>query len=133
MSKIESLFGKFGSNEEREQYMLAQLQVITNLTKTNEEMKKNIIHLEKLLKDATKIPLVITDSIISNEELIAREQIQILKNDSLERALTLEETRKLDTYVKIILSLQENNKKPMSSVSGLDAKALLKLVETDGN
>lgn len=133
MSKIESLFGKFKNEEEREQYMIAQLSVITNLTKTSEEQKAKIKHLEQLLKDATKTVIPVIESQILNEELIAREQIAMLKNTSSERELTLEETRRLDTYVKIILSLQEGNKKVPSSVSGLDAKALLKLVEDNGS
>lgn len=133
MSKIESLFGQFKNNEEREQFMQSQHQVITNLTKKTEEQVSKIKHLEAMLKDAVKPESIILDSTpVTNEELIAREQIHMLKIASAERELTLEETRKLDTYVKIILSLKDTQKKPASSVANLDAKALLKLVEEPG-
>ena len=130
MSKIESLFGKFKNEEEREQYMNAQLQVITNLTKTSEEQKAKIKHLEVLLKEATR-PLMLNqpENSISNEELIAQEQINLLKNTSADRELTLEETRKLDTYVKILLAIRGDNKSLKSTVTHLDTKDLLKLVE----
>ncbi len=132
MSKVESLFGQFKSNEEREQFMQAQLQVITNLTKTSEEQKTKIKHLEDLLRDATRPIPSKEEQLISNEELIAKEQILLLRVTSSERDLTLEECRKLDTYVKILLSLRDNQKKPVSTVANLDAKALLKLVEDPG-
>ncbi len=132
MSKVESLFGQFKSNEEREQFMQAQLQVITNLTKTSEEQKTKIKHLEDLLRDATRPIPSKEEQLISNEELISKEQISLLRVTSSERDLTLEECRKLDTYVKILLSLRDNQKKPVSTVANLDAKAILKLVEDPG-
>ena len=130
MSKIESLFGQFNSNEERNRFMESQLTVITNLTKTVEEQKSKIKHLEDLLKDATRPLPSKEEQIISNEELIAKEQVAMLRVTSSERDLTLEEVRKLDTYVKILLALKETKKNQVSpAVAGMDAKALLKLVE----
>lgn len=129
MSKITSIFGNFESNEERETFMQAQFTTITNLTKQLEDSRQKIRHLEELLKEATPtiIEHVVDD--ISNEEKIAIEQLTLLKMESNERSLTLEETKRVDMYAKLLIQLRSLNKnKPMSALPK-DPKELLKLVE----
>lgn len=89
---------------------------INELTLENEKLKE---------KSSGLISILSID-----EELICRGQMSRLKKTSDERELTLEETRKLEIFYKILSSLLNQNKgetnKPEKKV---DSAQLLSLVE----
>jgi|SRR5271165_4391260 len=119
----------FQTIEELKEYAEAQFNVINQLNKDIKNLKAEKKHLEDQLKAANPVQNIPLTDNISLEEKICREQIAIFKLTSADRELTLEETRKLEIYTKILLSLRDPNQKKKSEVDKLDAKALLKLVE----
>lgn len=119
--------------DELESFVEAQQKVIIQLNKKIQKLEYE----NNTLKDRAKnqpLPLL-KDLVISDkaspEESICLMQIELLKQTSLGRELTLEETRKLETFTKILQSLKLNNKpkdEPREVIKTVD---LLKLVESD--
>jgi hypothetical protein len=70
-----------------------QQRVIQKLRDENEQLKAKLAELQ-----SNRLPML--GGKISTEELICVEQIEILRGKSLGRELTLEETKKLDLFVK---------------------------------
>ncbi len=134
MSKITEIFGSFASEEQKEQFMAAQLQTITNLTKQVEQLKREKKHLEELLKKAPLPNLEPADKQQeerSYQEQICIDQLKMLNGISKDRELTAEEARKVEIYSKILLAGRDQNKKKRSAVDEMSTEELLKLVETD--
>jgi len=130
MSNVIEIFGIKKTVAELKEYAEAQFHVITRLSKETEQLKAEKRHLEALLKASTPvISLNKEEDVVSNEEKICKEQITIFKNLSTERELTLEETKKVEIYTKILFQIKQPESKKASPVEKLDTKALLKLVE----
>jgi hypothetical protein len=131
MSKIKDIFGQFQSDEDREAFMSAQFSAITNLTKQLEEAKAKIRHLEELIKKSP-LPTAQSDSVASDKDsdelLICKEQLSRLNDVSKDRELTLEETRKVEIYSKIVNQAKDSSKKAKSPVDSLSTEELLNLV-----
>ena len=70
-----------------------QNRIIEKLRAENEDLKNKLATLQQ-----NRLPTL--GGKISTEELICVEQIEILRSKSLGRELTLEETKKLDLFVK---------------------------------
>jgi hypothetical protein len=97
------------------------------LQKANDDQFKSIIDLKKKLKlleeenkslknnSLTMQPLS-TDLGISNEEIICRTQIAILKTRALQQELTFEESKKLQIYVDVLDILSSKEKTEDESV-----------------
>lgn len=64
-------------------------------------------------------------------EIICKNQINRLKDTSNERVLTAEESRKLETFVKVLSQIRLKNKSGQDSVQKMPDEQLLKLVEND--
>jgi len=92
----------------------AQQKTITELTKKNKQLNEEVKHLKKLLDSTVpvinpnKSPLIELAS--NDEESIAREQLWRLKDISKERELTLEETKRVEIYSKILMAIKETPK-----------------------
>jgi hypothetical protein len=119
--------------EELESFVEAQQKVIIQLNKKIQKLEYE----NNSLKDKTKNQpspllkdLVISDN-TSSEESICLMQIELLKQTSLGRELTLEETRKLETFTKILQSLKLRDKSKDNIREVIETKDLLKLVESD--
>lgn len=87
-------------NEELQEFSESQMDLIVKLKKENEFLRKKLSELERMLLGTTPI---------SQEELICIQQIAILRDDSLKRALTLEEVKKLDLLVKNLRLIREQS------------------------
>lgn len=127
------LFGKLGSEEEKLAYLEAQFELITKLNKQIEQLKIEKKHLEELLKKSP-LPVVGIDTNQSDEPeeiKICKDQLKLLHNVSQDRELTMEESRKVDIYAKILLQSKDTDKKKASPVDNMTTKELLKLVGTD--
>lgn len=132
MSNIEDLFGKFENDQEKLDFMSAQFATITSLNKQLEQIKAEKLQLERLLKEATPVLSVLPvkdGDDLSTEQKICKEQLLILKAQSDIRELTAEESRKVETYSKILQSTKDPNKKQKSNLDGMPVADLLKLVE----
>lgn len=98
------------------------------LQKANDDQFKNIIDLKKkikLLEEENKSLIknktlttqnINTDLGISNEEIICRTQIAILKSRSLAQELTFEESKKLQIFVDVLDTLAKKEKPEDDSV-----------------
>ncbi len=131
MSNIIDIFGKLKSEEEKMEFLSAQLAVINRQGKEIDQLKSEKKHLEQLLK--AKVPAI--DGTIAKEEmgtpeeLICIEQLKMLKSFSEDRELTLEETRKVEIYAKILFQGKNGNKKSNPAVDKMTTEQLLSIVE----
>lgn len=66
---------------------------------------------------------------VSDEQAICEMQLAILRDRSLEGELTLEESKKVEIFAKLLLSLRNPGKKEEEKVKGLDSTELLKLID----
>lgn len=99
---------------------------IKKLEDENKELKKQLMNSVPLLKaDETKPNFATTD-----EETICRQQIFGLRQISMERELTLEETKKLDIYTKILISLENKPKTIEVKSKGLSNEELMALASS---
>lgn len=90
------------------------LKQIDELRKENDFLKKEVVSLQQ----PTESP----------EELMCIEQIALLKAKSSAMELTLEETKKVETYVKVLQSIRSRSKKPKDDAENLDLDQLLNTV-----
>ncbi len=121
----------FDDQEDLKVFAEAQTKTIINLNKKINELNDEIKHLKSVLSKST--PIISTNLIeeSDDEETIARMQLRLLKNVSLERELTYEETKKVDIYAKLLLTLMGRNKNKVSPGKDLSTEDLLKLVESE--
>jgi len=90
---------------ELDAYSKAQTKTIIDLSKKLNEKDKEIQHLKKLLEGSVpliKEPKDLINFEANDQEYICRTEILKLKEISRERELTLEETKKLDIFCKIL-------------------------------
>ena len=116
-----------------QEFAVAQNTTILNLSKKVQALEVKLKHSEDLLKStvpniSSQLPGV-KDFTNDDSEYICTVEIAKLKSFTKERELTLEESRKLDTYYKILNNI---NSKPKveKEVKETDTKDLLKLVES---
>lgn len=104
---------------------IAELQKeLSEAKKERDELRKIVGNMDiTVFSNNNKPDLNVTD-----EESICRIQLKILNQISLNRELTLEETKKVSEYSKILNMLQDKPKKiEISSVEKLDTETLLKI------
>lgn len=133
MDSIDQLNNKFieeAKKQELKEYCEAQYQEIVRLLKLNKQFEEEINHLKKLLVGG--IPLIQAPIQITNEELVCIKQINDLKSISDCQTLTLEESKKLDTYVKVLRLIRSNSKEAKDILKDVNTDDLLKVVEDNG-
>jgi uncharacterized protein YydD (DUF2326 family) len=116
-----------------QEFACAQNTTILQLSKKVQTLESKLKHAEDLLK--TTVPNIssqlpgVKDFTQDDSEYICTVEIAKLKSFTRERELTLEESRKLDTYYKILNNI---NSKPKveKEVEKLPTSELLKLVES---
>lgn len=132
MESIDQLSNKFlqdAKKKELQDFCEKQHRELLNLLAKNKSLEEENEHLKKLV--TSNDALIITAAQrLSPEEMICLEQIEMLKKTSEANALTLEECRKLDTYVKLI-RLIKGKDKSNELLKGFNVEDLLKVVETD--
>ena len=69
--------------------------------------------------------------IVTDEEVICRTQLNLLKQMSLERQLTLEESRKVDIFSKILIALNEKPKTIKLETKSFKDEELLAIVSDE--
>jgi len=117
----------------------AQTRTIIELNKKNRELQEEVLHLKKILEDSTGIIQPNNSDVQSNlllgedEETIAKVQINRLKEISFARELTLEESRKLEIYVKVLNVVKNKPAKVFEMTKSLGNDELLKLVDESTN
>lgn len=115
-------------NQDLQNFSKAQLSLIKKLKNENELLKKKIAELESIVRYSKAIPL-------SPEELICIEQIELLRQASLKRDLTLEEVKKLDLLVKNLRLIREQATQVVDVLKEgtIDEQQLLSIASEDNN
>lgn len=139
MADDNSFLKQYTTRDELEQFAIAQQKVLVQLNKKVQALEHEREGLLAGTKKLGTLTLVSPqpesqhkDLSSSAEEMIAREQIFLLKQISSARELTYEETKKLDIYTKILQTISFTNKKQEKEALKLPDEELLKLAETDG-
>lgn len=121
--------------EELQEFCNAQQKVIIQLNKKIQKLESEKNHAENLLKN---VPVQMFSgkevSVINNmatEEAICAMQVKRLEEISLSRELTLEETRKLEAFSKILATFRNGPKTIDIKTKHLDDKEVIRLIGND--
>lgn len=109
-----------------QQMIESQHKTITELCKLNEQYKLEIEHLKKLLTEGSSI-INLDPSQLKPEEIIAETQLNMLKEASFNRSLTLEETKRVEIFHKILQTRYKTAVKD-PQVGAMTADELMKLI-----
>lgn len=137
MAAIDKMLDQFKELSDLQAFARAQQKTIVDLTKKNKALEEEVKHLKKLLESTVPIIKVPEENKIdfnaSDEEAIAREQLFKLKDISKERELTLEETKRVEIYSKILAALKNQQTKPIDVSSRKLSDAELIAALKNGN
>lgn len=125
--KVKELENSF-DQKATQQMIESQHKTITELCKLNDQYKSEIEHLKKLLSDGTPL-LNLDPSQLKPEEIIAETQLNMLKEQSFNRTLTLEETKRVEIFHKILQSRYKNIQKD-PQVEAMTADELIKALSS---
>lgn len=130
---IDKMAAQFTSLEELQAYCDAQYKTILTLNnklqsseKELEDLRNEIAKLkqEQLLNNAKQSSS--NQFATSDEETACVIQIAMLKEHALSRELTMDETKKLDTFVRVLQSIRSKEVKPKGQeLSDLPAEDLM--------
>lgn len=134
---IDQLIEQYKTYDELKVYCEAQFKQILALSKKNKDLEQQVSDLKKGIVSNSVVqnkPVVkIETSILVKDDAktIAEIQLSRLKEVSLERQLTMEETKQLDIFNKVVNYQDPDGKKKDIPVTAknLDADALMRLVE----
>lgn len=125
------------SDKEKQEFIEAQFKTIVELTKKNKKLEDEVSELKKVITNTNKLQLVdrtlnVIDLIEPDEVSIARMELKKLKERTYDNVLTLEETKKVEIFSKIISSSSSKNKDINAQAKVLTDKELLKLASEQG-
>lgn len=129
MNNIEALAEKYKTKEDLAAYADAQYKTIIKLTKRIAKLEEDKIDLQTKVQEAGSginidNPLGVTD-----EEAICLMELTKLRNKSIQEELTMEECRKVETYVKTLSTIRNQPKKIDIQTKGMTTEDLLKHFE----
>lgn len=119
-----------------ETFSNAQTNTIIELSRKLKTAQDEITHLKKLLEGSVPLIQSQSDKIVSNagdQEYICRTEINKLRGISNERELTLEETKKLDIFSKILKDLAISPKGLDQPAKRATDEELLAAIESESN
>jgi hypothetical protein len=131
---LDEMLKEFKEFAELKDFAEAQLRTIQELSKRIVALEQERNHLKELLSTTTDVldkpKIVLFENYNNDEEVIAKQQLAMLKQKSDTSELTLEDTKKVVEYSKILrdLSLKKDNKKEIE-VKSLTDEELLKLLD----
>lgn len=121
-------------------YQKAQSAVVVNLTRQNNDLRKKIeelsAQLETMVIENTKLKALGNGTEIergNDAEQICLIQLALLNNYSMQRELTLEETKKAEIFTKTMLLLRSKQDKPeANNIGALSNEELLEAMKSLG-
>lgn len=128
MDKLDKSLIEYASITEYQEHISSQQKVISSLNKKIDELKKEI---DLYKENKPQIVYVPEGNTIDDEELICRAEIAKLKELSLTRHLTYEETKKLEIYTKILNNIKNNIKPIEMKAKEISTDSLLNAAEND--
>ena len=137
MSSIDDMLKSFESQIELQAFAEQQHITILELTKKIDTLKEKNKQLETLLQTKTPVlvgeysPIVQASTINeAHEETICRIELKKLHDIAIERALTYEETKKVDIYTKLLIAINQKPKNQIIDTKKKGTEELLKLVNS---
>ena len=127
---IDEMSEQFEKLAEMKAYSEAQTKTIIDLTKKLRSAEEQVKHLKMLVENT--VPVTIDDG-ASDEEKISRQQLYYMKIKSEKEELTLEETKRVEIYTKILAQLKNNNKNNTETTKDFKTEDLLALVSNEAN
>lgn len=140
-SSIDKMAEVYASDEEdAKAYQKAQASVVVNLTRQNNELRKKIEEmsgqLEQLTIENTKLKALGNGTEIekgNDAETICLVQLALLNNYSMQRELTLEETKKAEIFTKTLILLRgKQEKQEVNTIGALSNEELLEAMKSLG-
>lgn len=118
------------SNDKKDLQEFAEQQhkEIVRLLSVNKKLEEEIEHLKKIVSSNESF-LIKKPQVLSNEELICIEQINILKVASTQGPLTLEECKKFAEYVKTLRTIRGKEDKEVAALKEYTTEELMKMVD----
>lgn len=119
---------------EAKEYEETSLKVIVDLQKKVKSLESENNHLKEMLSHNFPIIDINTDNLtlgVSNEQLICETQINNLKQAAVIRDLTLEETRKFQTFVEVLEKIKKKNDSNDITVRKMSNDELLRLATNE--
>jgi hypothetical protein len=127
--KIDEMANKFKSEQVDKETFDSQTTVLINLNKKIKQVQDENEHLKKLLKNSNPI-IVNMDEAGLDEELIARSELRKLRQTSQDRELTMEETKKVEIYSKIMANIANKPKVLEVTAKNLKSEELIGLLDS---
>ena len=127
---IDEMSEQFEKLAEMKAYSEAQTKTIIDLTKKLRSAEEQVKHLKMLVENT--VPVTIDDG-ASDEEKISRQQLYYMRIKSEKEELTLEETKRVEIYTKILAQLKNNNKNNTETTKDFKTEDLLALVSNEAN
>jgi len=127
MDDIKTMSDKFNTIDEKQIYINALNNTITKQSKRINELEKEITELKKELLSKPKLELTQSINPIptsSDEETICVVQLRDLRAKAMEGELTLEEVKKVDIFVKTLMSIRNKPKKSELPIQSLTSDEL---------
>lgn len=140
-SSIDKLAEVYATDEEDSKaYQKAQASVVVNLTRQNNELRKKLeemsSQLEQLTIENTRLKALGNGTEIekgNDAETICMVQLALLNNYSMQRELTLEETKKAEIFTKTLLLLRgKQEKQEVNTIGALSNEELMEAMKSLG-
>jgi hypothetical protein len=129
MDKINKISKDFEEVSELKALCEKQYRELVSLLEKNKLLESEVEHLKTLL--VSNDSFIIPAQNISLEEMICLEQIAILKKNSQVGELTLEESKKVDLYIKALRIIRNKDGAQQDSLSGFKTDDLLKVLDAE--
>lgn len=138
-NQIDKTVAQYRDFNQLQEFAQAQQTTIVQLSKKIQKLEDERDHLKKLLESS--VPLLKEPGksipgekfLTSDEEAICVMQLNKLRDISTERELTLEETRRVEIFSKILTTVRNAPKVIELKSKQLTDGELLALIEKDGN
>jgi hypothetical protein len=130
---MDNIGKQFTDLSELQAYCNAQYQTILDLSKKINNLEQEKASLESMLTKTSSV--IQADSAlitVSDDETICRIQLKKLADRSIEgEELTLEETKRVEIYSKLLINIKNGNKKSGNSLADLPDEDLIASLKED--
>lgn len=126
---IDKLVEQYKTFDELKLFCEQQFKQILSLTKKNRELEDKLAVSKVFEPTNLPVPQGTDLKVLDDAKTISQVQIQMLKQTAFGRELTLEETKKLEIFNKILNQQEEKDKPLRVNAKVLGETDLLKLIE----
>lgn len=136
---VDKTVAQYKDFNQLQEFAQAQQTTIIQLSKKIQRLEDERDHLKKLLESSVPLlnepgRIIPGNKILTGvEEAICVMQLDRLRDISLERELTLEETRRVEIFSKVLASVKNKSKDAEDKTKQMSTEELLAAVENDDN